>query len=237
MKYYKLLFLIYALFVSVACQSNDSSKVFIKEDRLYLIGTFHEGTLDTVVQYLDLNPGITMIVFTANGGSVHDSSTLALGREIRGRGLDTHLVNDGVLASGGLSLFLSGQRRTIGSGAMIGVHSWQRCWNVRTPAEECKDGREHPQNDPNHELHGTYTEEMLGSKDFYWFAIEAAPSTSIHWMLPTEIIEYQVVNSMVEPEGITNPFGSEFERERINVCGECKLPEPESNKTLHRINR
>lgn len=237
LKHYKALFLIFVFFASGACQSYESSNVFSEGNRLYLIGTFDEGTLETVIEYLDHNPSITLIVFTANGGSIHDSSTLALGREIRKRGLDTHLVDDGVLASGGLSLFLSGRARSMGSRTLIGVHSWERCWNNGSLPQQCKDGREHSQEDPNHELHDSYIKEMLGSSDFYWFSIKAAPSASIYWMLPSEIIEYKVTNSTAESPGINNPFGLDFERERMEVCGKCERPNSESNQTLHRANR
>lgn len=214
------------LFVVVLCafgtsQASGPFGVSAKRNNLYLIGTFDESTYTAVTEILDSNPNIDTIVFTANGGSVHDSSTLALGREIRRRGMNTHLVNGGVLASGGLSLFMAGNIRTMGSAPLVGVHSWQHCWREGSSVEQCKDAREHPRADPGHELHGNYTEEMLGKRDFYWFAIEAAPSTSIHWMRPEEIAEYELINSNVQPSDVMNPFSAKFHHEKRRVCGEC----------------
>ncbi len=91
---------------------------------LYLLGTFDGATPSVVEQALRENPRIDTLVFTANGGSVDDEATLALGRSIRAHGLATRVIGDGVIASGGVSLFLAGAHRTVERGAKIGVHSW-----------------------------------------------------------------------------------------------------------------
>lgn len=164
------------------------------------------------------NPRIDTLAFTANGGSIDDEATLALGRRIRARGLETRVIGDGAIASGGVSLFLAGVRRTVERGAKIGVHSWQHCWGDADGREPgCRQASDHPRDDPGHRLHGDYTEEMLGSRDFYWFAIEASPSHAIHWMSDEEIERYGLSTDGLRDERSSHPFGAAFDDERASV--------------------
>ncbi len=198
-----------------------SSRTLVVEDgdRLFLLGTFDGQTPQRVLEALDRNPKIAELVFTANGGSVDDDATLELGRTIRTRGLATRVVADGAIASGGVSLFLAGTRRTVERGARIGVHSWEHCWGDADGGEPgCRQAMDHPREHPGHQLHGEYTEEMLGTRDFYWFAIEASPSDSIHWMSDAEIERFGLSTDGVVEERTEPPFGDAFRRERASVA-------------------
>lgn len=194
------------------------TRVVTDGPNLYLLGTFDSATPSLLEAALDANPSIDTLVFTANGGSVDDDATLALGRRIRERGLKTRVIANGVIASGGVSLFLAGVHRTVERGAKIGVHSWQHCWGDADGREPgCRQAKDHPRDDPGHQLHGDYTEDMLDSREFYWFAIEASPSDSIHWMTDEEIETYGLSTDGVRDERSAQPFGSAFDRERAQV--------------------
>ena len=199
---------------------DSQTRVVVDGNALYLLGTFDGGTPALIEEALDASAEIDTLVFTINGGSVDDDATLSLGRRLRARGIRTKVVSDGVIASGGVSLFLSGTHRSVERGAKIGVHSWQHCWGDADGQEPgCRQAMDHPRDDPGHALHGDYTDEMLGSRDFYWFAIEASPSDSIHWMTDAEIERFGLSTEGVVDASSSNPFGPAFDRERTDVLG------------------
>lgn len=196
------------------------TRVQVVGPRLFLLGTFDSRTGGQVQAALEADPAITTIVFTANGGSIDDDATLALGREVRRRGLATHLIADGVIASGGVSLFLAGSTRTIERGAKIGVHSWEHCWGDDSGQQRCKQAQDHERDDPGHDLHGDYTAQMLGSRDFYWFAIAAAPSDSIHWLTDAEVEANGLATNGLSEGRTAQPFGEDFACGRRGILGE-----------------
>ena len=192
-----------------------------QENRLFLLGTFDEQTRESVLWYLTKYPEIDTLVFTANGGSINDDAVLSLGREIRQRGLHTHLIKDGVLASGGLSLFLAGVTRSHEGTPRVGVHGWQHCHGPEQK-QTCRDAADIALSDPAHNLHRDYNRTMLGSDAFYGFAITAAPSSSIHWMTADEITAMGLFTQSADTT-IDNPFGNAFNNERQRICGDCTL--------------
>lgn len=180
----------------MACTySKDSSLTEIKVDgdKLILKGTFDQYTNNLIKNALSSNSNITMIVFTENGGSINDDATLGLGRYIRAKGLNTHIASGGSIASGGLSLFLSGVKRSRGQNVRIGVHSWQHCQGEGNN-QVCKDARDYPKDDSGHNFHKDYVEEMLGNTDFYWFCINAAASEEIHWLTKEDYERFPIFN-------------------------------------------
>jgi hypothetical protein len=70
-------------------------------------------------------------------------------------------------------------------------------------------------------MHGSYTEEMLGDRQFYWFAIEAAPSDSIHWMASEEVAAHGIA-TVIKAGSRKQPFGSQFGVELERICGACE---------------
>ena len=107
-------------------------------------------------------------MFTVNGGSEDDEAVLNLGRYIRKVGLDTHLIEGGVIASGGVSLFLAGTKRSIGKDALVGVHSWQHCSNRNLP---CRTATEFTHSVSAHDLHKNYIVDMLSVDRFTGFQL------------------------------------------------------------------
>ena len=220
----RMLRMLLALFATAVlltgCDATTATQALVDGDKLYLLGTFDHGTHKQVLDLLDSHPDVRTIVFTANGGSIDDARTLDLGRELRKRGLNTHLIRNGVIVSGGVSLFLSGVRRTAGPGALLGVHSWQQCWDY-VVSSGCQDARDYPTTSEEHDLHGDYGETMLGDREFYWFAIGSAPSRSVHWLSLSEAERYGIFEATQAAVDPTNPFGSIFATEREAICGRC----------------
>jgi len=201
-------------------QTTTETVINKRGENLFLLGNFDSFTLDAVVKKLEKSPEITRIVFTANGGSNDDSATLKLGRFIRQEKLDTHVLEGGVIASGGVSLFLAGVKRSIGKNVYIGVHSWQHCSG--SGVLNCKSAKDFAHTDPAHRLHNDYIKEMLSTDSFYWFSINAAPQNSIHWLSSSEIQSFKLVNHSIN-ENLEIPFPSAFQNEYENVCHNCPM--------------
>ena len=117
-----------------------------------------------------------------------DETNLKLGNRVRDLGLDTHLTADSEVHSGGTDLFLAGVERSMEEGAIIGVHSW---------AEGNRAGADFPKDDPVHESYVSYTARMLGSADFYWFTLDAAPVEDTYIMTPADIAKYGLLTKPV----------------------------------------
>ena len=150
----------------------------------------HLGTM-TYVQLRDLlatNPEVTRLNLTTIAGSLNDAINFHTGVLIRDGGLDTHLPSDGDVNSGGVDLFIAGNRRTAEEGGILGVHSW--C------CERGLTGAELPRDDPAHAVQLTYARRMLGAENgpaFYYYTLEAAPFEEIHPMTREEMRRFGVV--------------------------------------------
>jgi hypothetical protein len=57
-------------------------------------------------------------------GTEDDRANLKLGRMIRARGMTTYVPAGGSVRSGGVELFLAGERRIAEPGAEFAVHAW-----------------------------------------------------------------------------------------------------------------
>lgn len=158
-----------------------SSRFEVSGDTARLSGRLGVGTYAQLVSLLETHPELRRITFEDVPGSLHDDVNRETGRLLRRAGLETHLPAHGVAASGGVDLFLAGDRRVVEPGARLGVHSW--CCAYGVPANEL------PPDHPRHLPAIRYLEEMLGEsgRDFYFFAIHAAESDSIHWLTDEEI--------------------------------------------------
>ena len=108
----------------VALNNRELTEFSVVGDRLYMVDEINSLTLDQFNAVVEAHPNIQTLVLTVVPGSVDDEINLLLGQRVRELGLDTHLVSRGMIASGGVDLFLAGVERTMESGASIGVHSW-----------------------------------------------------------------------------------------------------------------
>ena len=210
----------------IGCRPPTQSKteVQIDDDVLFLSGVLDHESKPLIINALDQNDQIDTIAFTVNTGSTDDECVIELGREIRRRGLNTRLVSGGVLVSGGLTLFLSGATRTLEGPATIGVHSWEGCSNDEGPDRMCKDAIDFPSGDSAHRLHGDYVSEMLGSDEFYWFSINASPSSSVYWLSPNEITQFDLAELQKVYANLSVPTDFNVQRLRAEPCSNCPDP-------------
>lgn len=217
---FRALMLLVVLLAS-ACAEHTRTTLEVDGGRLFLLGTFDHGTYKAVLDTLDAHPEVNTLVFTANGGSVDDECTLDLGREIRRRGINTHLIEGGVLASGGVSLFLAGTKRTVEATPLLGVHSWQHCSQSGEQPATCRDASDYPATDEQHLLHKSYIAEMLGSDAFYWHSIRAASSNSIHWLTDSELETFGLSHLSGDAVSLPTSLHAAFRKELEGICGEC----------------
>lgn len=137
------------------------------------------------------HPEVDTIVLINVVGSLDTEATFVAGRMLRQHGLNTHVPTNGVIASGGTDLFISGTLRTIEFGAQIGVHSWETDGDNGQPII----GRDLPDDHPFHQFFINYYREMGLPDTFYRFAIRAAGPKSIHWMTQTELRQFGLIAS------------------------------------------
>ncbi|MFK7754253.1 MAG: alpha/beta hydrolase [Sedimentitalea sp.] len=163
---------------SVVDNAVDRTEMEVEGVRLYISGLITSRTPANFENLLDENPQLRVVVPLDMAGTVDEAATYRMGDVIRASGLDTHLVAGSEIYSGGVSLFLAGNRRTMEQGAIVGVHSW---------ADGFGEGSDYPRDAYEHVMNVEYTQDMLGSDAFYWFTLQAAPSDGIHIMTRAEM--------------------------------------------------
>ncbi len=62
-----------------------------------------------------------------------------------------------------------------------------------------------PRDDPEHAPYLEYFAAIGISPDFYWFTLEAAPPDGIHYLTPTEMVEFGVVTGTPPIRGCALP--------------------------------
>lgn len=156
----------------------DPAEFKLSGQTVVMNGVIDGGTEEKLRALLDENPQVTTIVMENVDGSVDDEANLDLARYVREKSLNTHVSDNGLIASGGTDLFLSGVKRTIGLNAKIGVHSWADGSGV--------EGIDLPKSDLEHRKYLDYYQAMDIPVAFYWFTLEAASSDDMHWMSTEE---------------------------------------------------
>ena len=133
-------------------------------------------------------PSTNKIIMKDCPGSEDDTANLQAARKIRNSNLTIHLPADAEIASGAVDLFLAGTTRTRESGSKVGVHSW---------SDGSNDATAFPVGHANHQPYIDYYKEMGFSQEdaeaFYYFTIDAATASSIHWMTDAEIEEFKLL--------------------------------------------
>ena len=99
-------------------------KFKVKDNLAYGYGYTDDRSVSVVRKLLKENPQVDTLVLKKMSGTRDGDMNIVLARDIRKRGLNTHLEKNSAIASGAVDLFLAGKTRTMECGALIGVHSW-----------------------------------------------------------------------------------------------------------------
>jgi len=160
---------------------------------IILDGVINSSALKKFKELYTQNPNVKSVDIVNCDGSIDDETNLKLASFIHEKGLNTHLEDHGLIASGGTDLFLAGINRTMGKDTKIGVHSW---------AGNGKKGKivtakDFPKDHKNHQPYIVYYKSIGFSQeqaeDFYFFTINAASAEDIYWMKEEEIRKYQLL--------------------------------------------
>ncbi len=149
-----------------------------------VVGTLDGSTPSRVLRLLLEHPEVRTLELRWISGTVDDAANLWVMREVRRRGLRTHVPAGGMVASGGTDLLLAGVRRTVDPGARVGVHSWDG---------GSIEGRALPREHEDHAEYLAICRELGVPEAYYWFTLEAAPAEGMHWATREELERYGIV--------------------------------------------
>ena len=151
-------------------------------------GVINRRSLHNFNKVIAAFPNIVTINIKECEGSMDDDTNLKLSALVHQKKINIHLMDNGLIASGGVDFFLAGIKRTKGANTYIGVHSWS-------------DGKREATSFPVGDIeHQKYIKYYVGvgftqkqSEDFYYFTINAASAKTVHWMTDAEISAYNVL--------------------------------------------
>ncbi|WP_422089754.1 hypothetical protein [Tenacibaculum ovolyticum] len=194
----KTLLVIILLTIFISCSNNDSNikgtqttfgifKVSSNKEAVEMNGTIGSSSLANFDKLYSKYPSVKTINIKNCDGSSDDEINLRLSKKVYDLNIDIHLLDKAEIASGGVDFFLAGKKRTRGNNIKIGVHSW---------AGDNVTATDFPVGHANHLPYINYYKSIgftdAEAKDFYYFTINAASSTSIHWMTEEEIKTYKM---------------------------------------------
>lgn len=200
------------------------AELHVQGSRAVMEGTIGPSTPGRILRLLLEHPEVDTLVLADMPGSIDDESNLRAARLVRRAGLTTVVPYDGMIASGGVDLFLAGASRRLGPHARIGVHSWAG----GGPRGEMIQGADLPRDHPEHEMFVEYYADMDIDEGFYWFTLEAAPAEDIHWMTMAELKRFGVATEpwdfADEVLALGDPYGLEAIDVGIAPRGITSLP-------------
>lgn len=185
------------LFLGIAfitsCDNNSEPKLqfgvfkVIDDNTIEMDGEIFSRTLDDFNELIEAHPNINQINIVECPGSNDDEINLMVAKKIYDNDIATHLLDNGLIASGGVDFFLAGTTRTRGMNTMVGVHSWTDGTNEAT---------DFPVGAEEHQLFIEYYKSIgftqTEAEDFYFFTINAAPAADIYYMTEAEIEQYGI---------------------------------------------
>ncbi len=171
---------IVAIFTS-RLAGDGSIRFDVEGDTAYVNGTTLHNSYLHVRQFLDDNPQVEHLVLQRMPGTKDSGENIRIARLIRHRGLTTRLEKNSIIASGAVDLFISGKRRTMACGALIGVHSWS-IGKFVSPKDLGRDDAQY--------RHEKFLTDMGIDPAFYVFTREAAEPERMHYMSADEIARY-----------------------------------------------
>jgi beta-lactamase class D len=176
-----------SIFIFTSCEAilvslaGGSASVELKNGKGYVNGVLGKKSHKEIIAFLDDHPNVNTLVLGTVPGSANDEYNVKTCLEIHKRGINTELLSNSVIESGGVDLFISGNKRTIAKGAKIGVHAWR---DLR------KEATDYPRDHEEHKIFLDFFEIIQMDTAFYWFTIEAAPASGMHFMTDDEIKKY-----------------------------------------------
>lgn len=151
-------------------------------------GEIGYNTLTDFNRLIENYPNINLINMNQVPGSSNDEVNLQVSKRVFDLNIATHLLDNGEIASGGVDFFIAGVKRTKGTNTKIGVHSW---------SDGSNDATAFPLGHANHlpyinfYVSVGFTQQQ--AENFYYFTINAAPASGIHWMTEAEITQYELI--------------------------------------------
>jgi hypothetical protein len=155
---------------------------------LLMDGVINQHSLNNFNAIFKKFPSITKIEIKECEGSMDDETNLKLSKRVNSLGINTHLQDNGLIASGGVDFFLAGIKRTKGASVIVGVHSWSDGGSIQAT--------DFPVGHSNHLPYIDYyvsigfTQQL--AEDFYYFTINAALASEIHEMTEVELQAYNI---------------------------------------------
>jgi len=166
-------------------ENPDLLRFEVEGNRAYGFGFTDGRSIGEIRKLVRENPQIDTLVLKNMPGTADVVSNDRLARELRKSGLKTHLDSDSFIASGAVTLFLSGVERTMECGARIGVHAWG---STGFDAQEA--GFDNMRRFKRNTL-----EDFGINPDFYDYTKNAAPAEDLHIMRPDEVREWQLLTT------------------------------------------
>lgn len=163
-------------------------KVSDDKKSIVLEGVINSSAYTEFKKLSTKHPTIKQLLIVNCEGSINDEVNLKLATYIYNQKFNIHLMDNGLIASGGTDLFLAGHRRTIGHHTKIGVHAW---------AGENEKATDFPK---DHKYHKPYIKYYTSvgfsqkeAEDFYFFTIHSAPPEGVHFMTDQELTTYKIL--------------------------------------------
>ncbi|MEM9630363.1 MAG: alpha/beta hydrolase [Pseudomonadota bacterium] len=183
------------LFISgCTAVAHDPLTFIVANNQILVNGEVDRSAIRAFSEITAQNPDIKTLVLQNVGGSVDDEANLELGRMVRKAGFTTIVPSNGLVASGGTDLFLAGKKRVLEQGACVGVHSWGG--DV--------EGSELPRASQEHLPYLQYYEVMSIPAEFYWFTLNSASASEIHWMQQAETNRFNMTTDQAPKLGEPN---------------------------------
>lgn len=156
-------------------------------NRLIMTGVITDDTLGELDDAIDDHPDANTIVMRDVVGATDPEINIALGRDVRRRGLSTYVPTAGRVAPGATDVLIGGVHRIAERGASVGVHSW---------GDEDDPATDLPISDEAHAPFLAFYREMGVPEEFYWFSLRAAKPDAIHWMSEVDLFRFRVVKEL-----------------------------------------
>lgn len=195
----KLIALVLTIAISISCTKKTDGKLntptkagifkLINTSTLEMNGVIDSKSLKHFNSIYEANSNIKTINIVNCDGSKDDETNLKLSKRVYDLSINTHLLDNASIASGGVDFFLAGKKRTRGNNTKVGVHAWSGGEETAT---------DFPVGHAEHQKYIDYYKSVgfsdADAKAFYYFTINAAPAEAIHWMTEAELTTYKIFN-------------------------------------------